>query len=254
MLIQVKMSKRRLQRGIETKKARHHMIFSGPAGTGKTTVAKIIGTFLKGSGMLSSGHFKKVSRVDLVGEYQGHTAPKVKKAINEAMGGVLFIDEAYSLVQGANDTFGIEAVAMLIDMMEENKDDLVVILAGYKKDIDRLLTYNEGFSSRIGHRFEFPNYTADDIVKITTIQLKKDKFAISPQVEQTLAKEIQKIAITNGGAFSGNGRWAEEFSNDIRNALDFRIYKLEKSGRHATDEMLMTIEPEDIVFAANTYK
>lgn len=254
VLIQAKMSKRRQERGIETKKARHHMVFSGPAGTGKTTVAKIIGTFFKGTGVLSSGHFKKVNRADLVGEYQGHTAKKVQRVVNEAKGGILFIDEAYLLVNGSNDSFGLEAVGILIDMMEEYKDDLVVILAGYEKDIDELLRTNEGFASRIGHHFLFPNYTADDIVHMTLLQLKKDRFTVSNDVEQTIQREIQKIASTNGGLFNGNGRWAEEFSNDIRNALDFRVYKAEKNGHSVTDRVLMTIEPEDIVWAANAYK
>lgn len=254
VLIQAKMSKRRQERGIETKKPRHHMIFSGPAGTGKTTVAKIIGTFFKGTGILSSGHFKKVNRADLVGEYQGHTAKKVQRVVNEAKGGVLFIDEAYLLVSSPNDSFGLEAVGILIDMMEEYKDDLVVILAGYDKDINQLLQYNEGFSSRIGHRFTFPNYTTEDIINIILLQLKKDQFNISTQVKQAIQEEVQKIAITNGGTFNGNGRWAEEFSNDIRNALDFRVYKAEKNGVQTTHDMLMTIEPQDIVFAANAYK
>lgn len=254
VLIQAKMSKRRQERGIETKKPRHHMIFSGPAGTGKTTVAKIIGTFFKGSGILSSGHFKKVSRADLVGEYQGHTATKVKRVINEAKGGVLFIDEAYLLVNSPNDSFGLEAVGTLIDMMEDFKDDLVVILAGYEADIKRLLAYNEGFSSRIGHRFYFPDYSTEAIIQMTLLQLKKDQFLFDETVKTTVAEEIQKIALTNGGKFNGNGRWAEEFSNDIRNALDFRIYQWEKSGQSASDAMLMTIQSADIVLAANGHK
>jgi SpoVK/Ycf46/Vps4 family AAA+-type ATPase len=245
MLSLIEVEKHKFEMGIVSKKTRMHMIFAGPSGTGKTTVAKIIGKFLKGTGVLSSGHFNKVTRSDLVGSYQGHTAKAVREQVNKASGGVLLIDEAYNLVNGDGDTFGLEAVAELIDLMEEKKDDLVVILAGYEKPIQKLLSYNEGFKSRIAHNFVFPNYSSRDIFEITIQSLKNEQLVLSFEAEKVLQDEIEKASIKNGGLFDGNGRWANELVTQIKNSQGLRISPLLRSNE-LTKEDFLTITVEDI--------
>src|SRR5690606_25126935 len=134
---------------------------------------------LKASGLLSSGHFQEVGRSDLVAEYVGQTAVKVKAKVKESLGGILFIDEAYSLVQGENDSFGKEAVDTLIAEMENHRDDLVVILAGYTNEIDRLLDANPGFKSRIANRFFFPDYNAAELFELFNLQINTNKFILT---------------------------------------------------------------------------
>lgn len=250
MMMQIEIGKMREEQGLSTEKQRHHMVFAGPAGTGKTTVAKIIGKFFKGSGLLSSGHFRKVSRADLVAGYVGQTAKAVREQVNKAMGGILFIDEAYNLVNGDDDTFGKEAVAELIDLMEENKDDLVVILAGYEKEIEGLLSYNEGFPSRIAHNFLFPDYSKEDIVEITELHLKRGQFTLSNDAKETLMEVIYNFSNKNEEKFDGNGRWASKFVAKIQNAQNHRIFGMKGSGVKITKGTLTSVLPEDIVEAS----
>lgn len=224
MLNQMSVEKRKAELGIISEKPRLHMVFAGPAGTGKTTVAKIIAKFLKGTGTLSSGHFKKATRSDLVGAYQGHTAKLVREKVTAALGGVLLIDEAYNLVNGSNDTFGLEAVAELIEIMEDKKDDLVVILAGYENRMQELLSTNEGFPSRIAHQFVFPDYTWEDIVQITHHHLKKNELHMDEETGAVLSKVIREKGNTTNGKFDGNGRWASNFVAKIRSTQTGRLH------------------------------
>lgn len=244
ILNHISIEKQRFEMGISSQKSRLHMIFSGPSGTGKTTVAKIIGQFLKGSGLLSNGQFKKVGRSDLVGAYQGQTAKAVKEHVNKALGGILFIDEAYNLVNGDNDTFGKEAVAELIDLMEEKKDDLVVILAGYEEPIEKLLSYNEGFRSRIGHKFVFPNYEAGDIIEITKIILKQNHLYFDENTEVVLEKVINEKSKKINEEFDGNGRWAANFVDKIKGEQTDRLALNEITTLSKED--LTTITSQDI--------
>ena len=160
-----------------------HMAFLGNPGTGKTVVARIVGELLVAMGAIKGGAtgkvVKEVSRADLVGEYVGHTAVLVKQAVENAFGGVLFVDEAYSLVQGDKDAYGHEAVDTLIKEMEDHRDKVVVILAGYQTEMSDFLSANPGFKSRIAFNFAFPDYTCDSLVKIGERELKKKRVALS---------------------------------------------------------------------------
>jgi len=164
--------KMRKKLGLETAVPSLHMSFTGAPGTGKTTVAMRMGQILAKMGYCRSGHMQVATRDDLVGQYVGHTAPKTKEQIKEAMGGILFIDEAYYLYNASNDRdYGQESIEILLNVMESNKDDLVVVLAGYKDKMDRFYSYIPGMSSRIGNHIEFPNYTAEELVEIGKVCL-----------------------------------------------------------------------------------
>lgn len=234
--------------GKEPKMGRMHMTFKGPSGTGKTTVANIMAEFLVSLGYLKKKEVLEVTRKDLVAEYTGQTAIKVQKAIQQAMGGVLFIDEAYSLVNGENDSFGHEAVTELIAAMEKYKDDFVVILAGYEKDIDKLFATNEGFKSRIAKEFIFKDYTAEEIIQMVRMQIKKEGYTIKEDAFELLKEKFQEYAEENDGLFEGNGRWAYNLVNRMGESKAVRVMSSgEATG--ATIEELTTLEKPDVIKA-----
>ena len=158
--------KRRAAEGLKTSELSKHMIFTGNPGTGKTTIARIISKYLKSIGVLTGGQLVEVSRADLVGRYVGHTAPLTNKVISSAIGGVLFIDEAYSLYRGRDDSFGLEAIDTLVKGIEDNRDNLIVILAGYSKEMEQFLTANSGLKSRFPNVIHFPDYTGEELLQI----------------------------------------------------------------------------------------
>ena len=162
-----KIQQLRRERGLKADSPSMHMIFTGNPGTGKTTVARIVSRYLKAIGVLQGGQLVEVTRADLVGQYVGHTAPLTQKAIQSALGGVLFIDEAYSLYRGKDDSFGLEAIDTLVKGMEDHRDDLIVILAGYSREMEEFLTANSGLRSRFPNIIEFPDYTAGELLEIT---------------------------------------------------------------------------------------
>jgi probable Rubsico expression protein CbbX len=168
-----------------------HMCFTGNPGTGKTTVAMRMGEILKRLGYVRQGHLVTVTRDDLVGQYIGHTAPKTKEVIKKAMGGVLFIDEAYYLYKPENERdYGQESIEILLQVMENNRDDLVVILAGYKDKMDRFFMSNPGMRSRIAHHVDFPDYSAAELLHIARLMLDDQNYRLSPAAEQALAEYI----------------------------------------------------------------
>ena len=148
------------------------MIFTGNPGTGKTTIARLVAKYLKAIGALGGGQLVEVTRADLVGRYTGHTAPLTNSVIESALGGVLFIDEAYSLYRGEQDSFGLEAIDTLVKGMEDHRDELVVVLAGYTREMEVFLTANSGLASRFPNKIEFPDYTADELLDITNVLAK----------------------------------------------------------------------------------
>lgn len=193
-----------------------HMIFTGNPGTGKTTIARIIVMYLKGLGVISGGQLLEVSRSDLVAGYAGQTAMKTASVVKNALGGVLFIDEAYSLVQDEKDTFGREAVDTLIKYMEDYRKDLVVIFAGYTKEMGTFLKSNPGIKSRVNYTIEFPDYTADEMMQITNIMMKKKDYTIDSKTEEVLHKHYEKEQ-SSSKKDMGNGRL-------VRNLLEKAIF------------------------------
>src|SRR5215217_6932990 len=171
----------RKRMGLASEAPTLHMSFTGNPGTGKTTVALRIASILHRLGFVRRGQVVSVTRDELVGQYIGHTAPKTKEILKKAMGGVLFIDEAYYLYRPENERdYGQEAIEILLQVMEENRDDLVVILAGYKHRMDTFFKSNPGMSSRIAHNIEFPDYGAEELLAIGKLMLEQQRYALSP--------------------------------------------------------------------------
>jgi len=220
-----------------------HMCFTGNPGTGKTTVAMRMAEILHGLGYVRQGHVVAVTRDDLVGQYIGHTAPKTREVLKKAMGGVLFIDEAYYLYKPENERdYGAEAIEILLQVMENHRDDLVVILAGYKDRMDKFFQSNPGMSSRIAHHIDFPDYTAEELLQIAKLMMAKLNYRFSPKAEHAFADYIVKRMQMPNFA---NGR-------SIRNALDrCRLRQANRlfvgHSKSLTRQDLMTIEAEDIL-------
>jgi probable Rubsico expression protein CbbX len=220
-----------------------HMCFTGNPGTGKTTVALRMGQILKRLGYVREGHLVTVTRDDLVGQYIGHTAPKTKEVIKKAMGGVLFIDEAYYLYKPENERdYGAESIEILLQVMENNRDDLVVILAGYKDKMDRFFQSNPGMRSRIAHHIDFPDYQPEELLAIAELMLGEQNYRFSPAAQEAFTRYL-KLRMT-----------LEHFANarSVRNALDrARLRQANRLfGRREgpmTREDLMTLEADDIL-------
>lgn len=193
-----------------------HMIFTGNPGTGKTTVARIVSRYLKAIGVLSGGQLVEVTRADLVGRYVGHTAPLTQKAIDSALGGVLFIDEAYALYRGNDDSFGLEAIDTLVKGMEDNRENLVVILAGYSHEMEVFLTSNSGLKSRFPNIIEFPDYTAQELVDITKSIVKSKGYKMREDCEEPLYVYFDIEQNSGDPRTNGNGRMAR---NKVEEAI-----------------------------------
>ncbi|MBO0906384.1 CbbX protein [Jiella sonneratiae] len=188
-----------------------HMSFTGNPGTGKTTVALKMADLLHRLGYVRKGHLVSVTRDDLVGQYIGHTAPKTKEILKKAMGGVLFIDEAYYLYRPENERdYGQEAIEILLQVMENQRDDLVVILAGYADRMDRFFASNPGFRSRIAHHIDFPDYSDEELCRIAVGMLERQNYHLAPEAVPVLARYVERR------------RAQPHFANarSIRNALD----------------------------------
>ena len=219
-----------------------HMSFTGNPGTGKTTVAMRMAEILHRLGYVRRGHLVAVTRDDLVGQYIGHTAPKTKEVLKKAMGGVLFIDEAYYLYRQENERdYGQEAIEILLQVMENNRDDLVVILAGYADKMDRFFHSNPGFRSRVAHHIDFPDYDDADLLAIGEKMLSSLNYRLSQEASQALA---EYIALRRRQPLFSNAR-------SIRNALDRarlrQANRLLAAGDQDLDlDRLTAIEPEDI--------
>lgn len=219
-----------------------HMCFTGNPGTGKTTVALRMAEILHKLEYVREGHLVSVTRDDLVGQYIGHTAPKTKEIIRKAMGGVLFIDEAYYLYKPENERdYGQESIEILLQVMENNRDDLVVILAGYKDKMDRFFQSNPGMRSRIAHHIDFPDYVPEELLAIAKLMLAQMNYRFSVDAEQAFSQYIKKRMTLNHFA---NAR-------SIRNALDRsrlrQANRLFAKGKGLTKTDLMTLEAEDIL-------
>ncbi|MGA0908577.1 MAG: CbbX protein [Burkholderiaceae bacterium] len=238
-------SRARAQMGLEAATPSLHMCFTGNPGTGKTTVAMKMATILHRLGYVRKGHVVSVTRDDLVGQYIGHTAPKTKEILKKAMGGVLFIDEAYYLYRPENERdYGQEAIEIMLQVMENNRDDLVVILAGYKDRMDTFFKSNPGMSSRIAHHIDFPDYQDQELLAIAKTMVGQMHYALDDKAEKAMSEYI------------GLRKQQPHFANarSVRNALDRarlrqanRVFKLAMSSQSTVGpEDLSVISEEDI--------
>ncbi len=212
----IQVQQRRAAAGLKTASLSMHMIFTGNPGTGKTTIARLVAKYLKAIGALKGGQLVEVSRGDLVGRYTGHTAPLTNSVIQSALGGVLFIDEAYSLYRGEQDSFGLEAIDTLVKGMEDHRDELVVILAGYTREMETFLTANSGLASRFPNRIEFPDYTADELLDITNVLARGKGYRLAESCTEPLRGYYERRQAEDART-AGNGRLA-------RNTLEKAIF------------------------------
>lgn len=212
----IQVQQRRAAAGLKTASLSMHMIFTGNPGTGKTTIARLVAKYLKAIGALKGGQLVEVSRGDLVGRYTGHTAPLTNSVIQSALGGVLFIDEAYSLYRGEQDSFGLEAIDTLVKGMEDHRDELVVILAGYTKEMETFLTANSGLASRFPNKIEFPDYTADELLDITNVLARGKGYRLAESCTELLRGYYERRQAEDART-AGNGRLA-------RNTLEKAIF------------------------------
>ena len=212
----LQVQQRRAAAGLKTASLSMHMIFTGNPGTGKTTIARLVARYLKAIGALKGGQLVEVTRADLVGRYTGHTAPLTNSVIESALGGVLFIDEAYSLYRGEQDSFGLEAIDTLVKGMEDHRDELVVILAGYTREMETFLTANSGLASRFPNRIEFPDYTAVELLQITQVLAKNKGYTLAEACTEPLLGYYARWQAADART-AGNGRLA-------RNTLEKAIF------------------------------
>ena len=212
----IQVQQRRAAAGLKTASLSMHMIFTGNPGTGKTTIARLVAKYLKAIGALKGGQLVEVSRGDLVGRYTGHTAPLTNSVIQSALGGVLFIDEAYSLYRGEQDSFGLEAIDTLVKGMEDHRDELVVILAGYTGEMETFLTANSGLASRFPNKIEFPDYTADELLDITNVLARGKGYRLAESCTEPLRGYYERRQAEDART-AGNGRLA-------RNTLEKAIF------------------------------
>ena len=212
----LQVQQRRAAAGLKTASLSMHMIFTGNPGTGKTTIARLVAKYLKAIGALKGGQLVEVTRADLVGRYTGHTAPLTNSVIESALGGVLFIDEAYSLYRGEQDSFGLEAIDTLVKGMEDHRDELVVILAGYTREMETFLTANSGLASRFPNKIEFPDYTAEELLQITHVQARNKGYRLAESCTQPLLGYYARWQAADART-AGNGRLA-------RNTLEKAIF------------------------------
>ena len=221
-----------------------HMVFEGNPGTGKTTVARILGRIFGAMGVLEKGHLVETDRSGLVAEFVGQTATKANKIIDSALDGVLFIDEAYSLVGDPKDSFGAEALQILLKRAEDDRDRLIVIMAGYSEQMKQLLQSNPGLSSRFARSFPFPDYSAGELSQIFSVLAEKNHYCVCDSVQQKL-EAILDSAVTSKDEHFGNGRLVRNvFEKAIRNLAD-RVVNVPE----LTPELLTTFQPDDIELA-----
>ena len=230
---------------LESQQPTLHMSFTGNPGTGKTTVAMKMGQILWKLGFVRKGHIVVASRDDLVGQYVGHTAPKTREVLKRAMGGVLFIDEAYNIYRLDNERdYGQETVEMLLQVMENERQDLVVIMAGYKDKMERFFGDVPGISSRIAHHLDFPDYSLDELMAIARLMLATQRYRFGQDAEQAFREYME---LRKSQPNFANGRSVRNALERLRMRQAIRLFEAANRGRKLTKGDLVTIEADDIL-------
>ena len=236
----VEIQKKREAENLVTEPMVLHMIFRGNPGTGKTTVARIIGKLFKEMGVLTKGHLIEIERADLVGEYIGHTAQKTREQLKKAIGGILFIDEAYALARGGEKDFGKEAIDTMVKTMEDNKSDLILILAGYQKEMTQFLKTNPGLQSRFPIHIDFPDYSISELLEIADLMLIKREYQLTKEAREEL-RHLLLMQRGPGYEHSGNARLVR---NLIERAVRKQAVRLMKISNLSRKELIV-ITQED---------
>ena len=238
----VKLQKQRQEKGMKTPKMSYHLVFTGSPGTGKTTVARIVARIYKDLGILKTGHTVETDRSGLVAEYVGQTATKTNAIVDSALNGVLFIDEAYALVpENASNDYGQEAISTLLKRMEDDRDKLVVIIAGYTNEMKRFIDSNPGLQSRFNRYIDFPDYTAKELVRIFHMYMKKNQYTISDEADEML-KEKLDYAVEHKDRNFGNARYVR---NVFEKSIQMQANRLEGKS-NLSDRELTEITASDI--------
>lgn len=238
----VKLQKQRQEKGMKTPKMSYHLVFTGSPGTGKTTVARIVARIYKDLGILKKGHTVETDRSGLVAEYVGQTAVKTNAIVDSALNGVLFIDEAYALVpESSGSDYGQEAISTLLKRMEDDRDKLVVIIAGYTNEMKRFIDSNPGLQSRFNRYINFPDYSAKELVRIFHMYMKKNQYTISDEADEMLKEQLD-YAVEHKDKNFGNARYVR---NVFEKSIQMQANRLE--GRtNLSDRQLTEITASDI--------
>lgn len=240
----VYVNKKREEKGLMARKQALHMMFKGNPGTGKTTVARLIGTLFQKMNVLSKGHLIEAERADLVGEYIGHTAQKTRDLIKKSLGGILFIDEAYSLGRGGEKDFGKEAIDTLVKHMEDKQHEFVLILAGYSREMEQFLKLNPGLRSRFPLVMDFQDYTIDQLLQIGDKMLEEKEYVLSYDAERKLREHLVRMKATCGETGFSNGRYVR---NVIERSIRSQSMRLLLENQFERNDLL-TLRSSDITF------
>lgn len=235
----IEIQQRRKEHQLASEQTTLHMVFKGNPGTGKTTVARILGRMFREMKALPKGHLVECERADLVGEYIGHTAQRTREHIRKALGGILFVDEAYALARGGEKDFGKEAIDTLVKSMEDHKDEFVVILAGYRDEMDWFLKSNPGLQSRFPIQIDFPDYADNELLAIAELMCARRQYKLSAGARRRL---LNALARSNRTPFDGNARFIR---NVLERAMRRQALRLVRKRRLTRDE-LMTLEATDV--------
>jgi stage V sporulation protein K len=237
-------NKKRQEQGLKAGKQALHMMFKGNPGTGKTTVARLLGKLFLQMNVLSKGHLIEAERADLVGEYIGHTAQKTRDLIKKAIGGILFIDEAYSLARGGEKDFGKEAIDTLVKHMEDKQHDFVLILAGYSQEMEHFLSLNPGLYSRFPLVIDFPDYTVDQLMEIADRMMSEREYSFSRDAQWKLRDHLYTLKNNSTQTGFSNGRYIR---NIIEKSIRSQAMRLLINDDYDRQE-LMTIRTQDLMF------